>query len=259
MQAKLSLASIPTAPATRLLTHNLTADPVAKDPAEFFKLLHDAPSLQRRARLLDPSAHFSYVNPLPLPFPFHIQFPEDVQDKKQFIDSWLSMKEATEVVNPVAESNNEKEGITLTKYTSEDRIQERELLGLSTSCINDYFPQLDIGDSLNIIGVPSLLVNGEKNQQQNVKVQQSEGTKNDTKAREELIDILSGHTVLASFPSESSESGRGYAPWSLRYSGHQFGQWAGQLGDGRAISICMSTLYTGFLLIRLVCSRNIQS
>jgi hypothetical protein len=28
-----------------------------------------------------------------------------------------------------------------------------------------------------------------------------------------------------------------FAPWSLRYSGHQFGQWAGQLGDGRAISI----------------------
>jgi uncharacterized protein YdiU (UPF0061 family) len=28
-----------------------------------------------------------------------------------------------------------------------------------------------------------------------------------------------------------------FAPWSLRYSGHQFGAWAGQLGDGRAISI----------------------
>ncbi|KAG9093784.1 hypothetical protein FS749_013736 [Ceratobasidium sp. UAMH 11750] len=30
---------------------------------------------------------------------------------------------------------------------------------------------------------------------------------------------------------------KGYAPWSLRYSGHQFGSWAGQLGDGRAISL----------------------
>ncbi|KAF9506441.1 hypothetical protein BS47DRAFT_1305262, partial [Hydnum rufescens UP504] len=29
-----------------------------------------------------------------------------------------------------------------------------------------------------------------------------------------------------------------YAPWSLRYSGHHFGTWAGQLGDGRAISNC---------------------
>jgi uncharacterized protein YdiU (UPF0061 family) len=33
-----------------------------------------------------------------------------------------------------------------------------------------------------------------------------------------------------------------FAPWSLRYSGHQFGAWARQLGDGRAISIrtCLS-------------------
>lgn len=28
-----------------------------------------------------------------------------------------------------------------------------------------------------------------------------------------------------------------FAPWSLRYSGHQFGSWAGQLGDGRAITV----------------------
>ena len=34
-----------------------------------------------------------------------------------------------------------------------------------------------------------------------------------------------------------------YAPWSLRYSGHQFGVWAGQLGDGRAISICTCSYF----------------
>ncbi len=28
-----------------------------------------------------------------------------------------------------------------------------------------------------------------------------------------------------------------YAPWSLCYAGHQFGQWAGQLGDGRAVTL----------------------
>lgn len=28
-----------------------------------------------------------------------------------------------------------------------------------------------------------------------------------------------------------------YAPWSLCYAGHQFGQWAGQLGDGRAFTL----------------------
>ncbi|PWN46787.1 UPF0061-domain-containing protein, partial [Violaceomyces palustris] len=29
----------------------------------------------------------------------------------------------------------------------------------------------------------------------------------------------------------------GYAPWSLCYAGHQFGSWAGQLGDGRAVTL----------------------
>ncbi len=39
-------------------------------------------------------------------------------------------------------------------------------------------------------------------------------------------DILSGNNV----PPQST-------PWAARYGGHQFGTWAGQLGDGRAISI----------------------
>ncbi|UZJ57125.1 hypothetical protein CBS101457_006445 [Exobasidium rhododendri] len=29
----------------------------------------------------------------------------------------------------------------------------------------------------------------------------------------------------------------GYAPWANNYSGHQFGVWAGQLGDGRAVTL----------------------
>lgn len=58
-------------------------------------------------------------------------------------------------------------------------------------------------------------------------------------ARQDLVDVLSGHATLMS-PPEVTEGG--FAPWSLRYSGHQFGSWAGQLGDGRAISIraCIS-------------------
>lgn len=65
-------------------------------------------------------------------------------------------------------------------------------------------------------------------------------------ARQDLVDVLSGHATLMS-PPEVTEGG--FAPWSLRYSGHQFGSWAGQLGDGRAISIraCIFYLWT-FLL-----------
>ncbi len=29
----------------------------------------------------------------------------------------------------------------------------------------------------------------------------------------------------------------GTLPYAMRYGGHQFGNWAGQLGDGRAIAL----------------------
>ena len=46
----------------------------------------------------------------------------------------------------------------------------------------------------------------------------------------ELLDVLSGNQPL-----------RGTQPLASVYSGHQFGQWAGQLGDGRAILLGETT------------------
>lgn len=43
---------------------------------------------------------------------------------------------------------------------------------------------------------------------------------------EASLEILAGNRVL-----------QGMRPYSARYGGHQFGQWAGQLGDGRAITL----------------------
>src|SRR5687767_9401087 len=40
------------------------------------------------------------------------------------------------------------------------------------------------------------------------------------------LDLLAGNLVLP-----------GMRPYAARYGGHQFGQWAGQLGDGRAITL----------------------
>lgn len=40
------------------------------------------------------------------------------------------------------------------------------------------------------------------------------------------VDVLGGNAVLP-----------GMRPYSARYGGHQFGNWAGQLGDGRAITL----------------------
>ena len=41
-----------------------------------------------------------------------------------------------------------------------------------------------------------------------------------------LLDVLAGNALLP-----------GMQPWAACYGGHQFGNWAGQLGDGRAISL----------------------
>lgn len=42
-----------------------------------------------------------------------------------------------------------------------------------------------------------------------------------------IAEVLGGNRVL-----------QGMQPYAARYGGHQFGQWAGQLGDGRAITLC---------------------
>ena len=231
MQSKKApLSCLPLPPSSRLLTRNLNPDPLAKSPANFLKLIQESPSLIRRARLLDSSTHFSYVTPLPVPFPFRIEFPDGIEDKRGFIEAWLSHREATE---PIDEQGTGKSLNGLAKYTSVERTQERELLGVSTACVDDCFPELDIGDALDIIGKPTLIARSSSEPNAHVEGSQSA-------ARQELVDILSGHVVLASYPANDSDDGAGYAPWSLRYSGHQFGQWAGQLGDGRAISICES-------------------
>ncbi|KAI8585787.1 hypothetical protein BDZ88DRAFT_431604 [Geranomyces variabilis] len=53
----------------------------------------------------------------------------------------------------------------------------------------------------------------------------SETLKNPSE-RDAFLGLVSGNTVPA-----------GTNPWSLCYGGHQFGSWAAQLGDGRAITI----------------------
>jgi len=48
----------------------------------------------------------------------------------------------------------------------------------------------------------------------------------DPRPTPELVDVLAGNRVLP-----------GMAPYAACYGGHQFGTWAGQLGDGRAITL----------------------
>jgi len=48
----------------------------------------------------------------------------------------------------------------------------------------------------------------------------------DTQLSKDFLDIISGNKVLLDT-----------RPYAMCYGGHQFGQWAGQLGDGRAINL----------------------
>lgn len=163
------------------------------------------------------NAHFSYVTPLPIEFPFGVP-PSVVQELEKAgtdkidLETLLARYEPN-VQHPVKYASGADS--TLTAYTSPLRSKvtsQAELFGLSRRCLEDCLPDLDVGDAFEVI----------KNQ----------GTSSSSnEARKQLLDVLSGNVVAASLGEKP------FAPWSLCYGGHQFGSWASQLGDGRAISI----------------------
>ena len=116
------------------------------------------------------------------------------------------------------------------KFASKNRNPECVFIGLSEAGLRDCVPMLNVGDALSVIGKPSLLPSEEENES-------TEATEEEIAAREELVDVLSGRSMIIPFDENGNPVS---GPWSLRYSGHQFGVWAGQLGDGRAISVCKS-------------------
>ncbi|EIN04035.1 UPF0061-domain-containing protein [Punctularia strigosozonata HHB-11173 SS5] len=239
---KFTISKLPLPPTSHVLTHKLTPDNRVPTVDAFRKVLRNekvpeledktGPSIQRRARLLDPPCHFAYVAPLPLGFPYEITPPEneeEIEDKGAWVEKWLADREA--VNGTAAEPNGDANGAghlgsRLRIYYPKNRDQPRELIGLSETGLRDCLPHLDVGDAFAVLGTPTLAHSFEDEEIQ-------EGDEAQKNARQELIDIVSGHATLMS----DENSDMNYAPWSLRYSGHQFGSWAGQLGDGRAISL----------------------
>ncbi|KAF2128753.1 UPF0061-domain-containing protein [Dothidotthia symphoricarpi CBS 119687] len=55
---------------------------------------------------------------------------------------------------------------------------------------------------------------------------------------EEFKEVVSGSKILT---WDAEKPDEGVYPWAQCYGGYQFGQWAGQLGDGRAISLFEAT------------------
>ncbi|KAF9048545.1 hypothetical protein BJ165DRAFT_1460470 [Panaeolus papilionaceus] len=224
------LSALPLPPRSQLLIHNLIPDTYTPTVEEFReKVQKETPSLQRRARLLPSSSHFSHVAPFPVPFPYDIEPPVPAaEDKGAYIEKWLAEREATKLSPPSKEHPN----APLRIYTSDTRKDHLDLIGISETGLRDCVPHLDVGDAFAILGAPSL--SDEYSDEGNPTPSTLPEV---VAAREELIDILSGHSVLMSPPERESPNATPFAPWSLRYSGHQFGSFAGQLGDGRAITV----------------------
>jgi uncharacterized protein YdiU (UPF0061 family) len=64
------------------------------------------------------------------------------------------------------------------------------------------------------------------------------GLKEGEAQTDEFKQLVSGSKMLTWDPEKPDE---GIYPWAQCYGGYQFGQWAGQLGDGRAISLFEAT------------------
>ncbi len=242
------IASLPLPPVKDRLIASLTPDPVPDPSVASFQrgTLQVCPSIQRRSRILDTSAHYSFTTPFPVPFPYSIPAPPNPDDRDSVvrnIESWLTEKEPlTELPSALNADSRvdviQKSGLRKYAATRNDFAKTRLLLGLSQSCIDDLLPALDVGDAFAILGKPALDPS-EVSSPPDEDTQHTQATLA-PQASQELIDVLSGYSALMTPLPDSegySPNDPSYAPWSLRYSGHQFGIWAGPLGDGRAVSI----------------------
>ncbi|KAI0714456.1 hypothetical protein C8T65DRAFT_644387 [Cerioporus squamosus] len=236
---RVPISALPLPPSSHSLIYALTPDPYTPTPTAWRSTRAERPSLQRRARLLAPEAHFSYVAPCPLPFPYRVEYPEDAEGEAQVkaVEDWMVEREALREVRTVASSRGAgaEGGGRLRKYVSEKRDEERVLIGLAETGLRDCVPHLDVGDAFELLGSPSLSIPSGQDTSSGPAVDGPGAGEEAVAARQELVDVLSGHAMLMSGEGEDVQSQ--WAPWSLRYSGHQFGTWAGQLGDGRAISL----------------------
>lgn len=252
---RVPISALPLPPPSHSLIHALTPDPHIPTPAAWHAIRAERPSLQRRARMLAPLAHFSYVAPCPLPFPFRVKYLEEdkegdeedseAQGKRQVaaVERWLVEREALREVPSLATEGDlgEGKGPGLRKYIAEERDEECLLIGLAETGWRDCVPRLDVGDAFELLGEPSLTAPSGQGKNGGASLAVPGGKSDEAvAARQELIDILSGNAMLIN--GESEDEKEQWAPWSLRYSGHQFGTFAGQLGDGRAISLCEFSL-----------------
>ncbi|GAA5911580.1 hypothetical protein JCM5296_005254 [Sporobolomyces johnsonii] len=263
--SKQTLLSLPVSPVAPI--YHLPPDPLFPTPASLLALssydppddLAQAgpvalkegdpvpPSMLRRSRQIRQGGCFTYTSPLPLEFPYDLREPDDEPDShpKSAKPSTIERQLAKFEVSPAkpvwdAARGPENDGNAPTAFTSDVRegpnFPKAKLLSLSTKLLEEWLPNLDVG--------------------------KADGTEEEKAVRQQFLDVLAGKTVLARQGDPKGKGkddvvGQGFAPWSLCYGGHQFGSWASQLGDGRAVSILSTpptaevAAKTGFRAIEL--------
>lgn len=328
--SKVSLLSLPLVPASTRLTNNLLPDGYTPRPDSLLATRESLPTQVRRSRPVGNGAHFSYVSPLVLEFPYDFpesgsgsgsegeDGPESATEMDGLSDEEKQKKKARRAaerrmeviegfmrkyeVNPesIPETNSGRHATLhgfLPPARKESTFPSARLLGVSESSVQQCLPNLDIGDSIAFLAsnsgkdyAPETYTSGP--------AAGLTGTDAAARARTQLSDVLAGRLIGAQFPSKdqlaedagvaveiyrrettkeraqeakkqqdgaqtsgtakeeeseedklrrrlealsqrSKNSGKfaGYGPWANCYAGHQFGSWAGQLGDGRAITL----------------------
>jgi len=195
--AKVSLLNLPLAKSLPQFNY-LTADPSTPSVQEIFtfseyksetaKSPDVKPSFMRRAgRAI--KAHYSFVTPLPTEFPYGVppalieelkanqDLDDDPENLKIDLEAMLARLEPSLQHLKYASSES-----GLTGYTNDIRqktLSKAELFGVSYKVLEELLPNLDVGE---------------------------EGSR----AREELIDILSGKVVAARVDADRENA---FAPW----------------------------------------------
>lgn len=273
--------SLPTVPLGQQLTANLIPDPVTPDARALVATATSYPSLLRRARVVRDGAHFSFVTPLPLAFPYEFPPPSndsvsDAESVERYLRDFEPQRTNPGAAFPPARQHSPP-------------FPSARLMAFSPQAHATCLPHLDVGDThawlQQTSGVQKVYSSGPSIESQtSTGPMDSAATgaaepshlygqdRSDTAtARQALSDWASGRALRVNIQESepvNDEHGTGvhflarheddvqntkqalaalhtrtsYGPWSLRYGGHQFGQWAGQLGDGRTVSI-LETLH----------------
>jgi len=254
--------SLPRVPLAQQLTANLIPDPVTPTPAALLATPISFPSLLRRSRAVRDGAHFSYVSPLPLPFPYDIAV--DAQgDRNEQIERVMRTYEAPVPPYGAAHAAPIAPGRRAPPYP------DARLVAFSPETHAACVPHLDVGDAAAWIASTSghaAVSSGPSLALDEAALYGEAVPGGDAQARQALSEWASGRAVAIALDRGRVGDGDGagvhflardedsaqnvraalaalhtqrsaYAPWSLRYGGYQFGEWAGQLGDGRAVSL----------------------